>query len=138
MRIDSGDPSGLSGADGTARNASTRRSRALNGNEVMSALEATGGVLLLERLTKGTQFRRDLVDHAHERVRGHALMAPALVRLGAAHARVQEIANVDEVQQPFQHHLRTGAAAGGLDFDSGQTEPSLDDIRPELDVLNAR
>src|SRR6185369_3222895 len=54
-----------------------------------------------------------------------------------AHLGVEEIADRFELLETFERHLRPGAAAGSLDQNLGETEPALDHIGADMDILDA-
>src|ERR1700733_8837490 len=58
--------------------------------------------------------------------------------VSASHSGVEEIAHGCVVGDALQRHLGSHAATGGLDFDAGESEPAFQDIRLQLDVLDAR
>src|SRR5262245_21801673 len=98
-----------------------------------SGLESTLAIALLDDLPDAAQLRGDFTENRGQRfrvfLRFDRMPCPA-------HARVQEVADGDEIQQALEHHFRAGAAARGLNLDARKTQPSFDDVGSELDVLD--
>src|SRR5215470_13420321 len=99
MRMESGEPSGGSGWGGTFSRPRTRRSSALKQKSESGAWSG-GGIALIDRLANRAQLRRHFLHDAGERFRNRLIGCSGMTR--AAHARVEEIADLDEVQQSFE------------------------------------
>ena len=60
------------------------------------------------------------------------------LRLVAAHARVEKIADDVEFLEAFDDEFRTCGTGGGLNLHIGETEPALHEIGAQVNVLDAR